>query len=64
MLPTNFRDNWPFNSETKNNFQDGHSGDHLGFPIGKLLAISSPISRLDVSYQVLEATDLFTQGKN
>ena len=41
MLPTKFRVNWPFGSgeEAKNNFQDGCHGGHLGYPIGKILAI-------------------------
>ena len=37
MLPTKFQVNWPFGSgeEAKNRF----SGGHLGFPIGKILAV-------------------------
>ena len=41
MLPTKFRVSWPFGSgeEAKIDFQDGHHGGHLGFPIGMVLAI-------------------------
>ena len=41
MLPSKFGVNWPFISgeEAKNRFQDGHHGNHLGFPIGTILAI-------------------------
>ena len=41
MLPTKFRVSWRFGSgkEAKTDFQDGHHGDHLGFPIGTSLAI-------------------------
>ena len=40
MLPTKFGVNWPFRSgDEVNDFQDGRHGDHLGFPIGMILAI-------------------------
>ena len=41
MLPTKFGVHWPFGSGKKQkiDFQDGSHGDHLGFPIGMILAI-------------------------
>ena len=41
MLPSMFGVNWPLGSEeeAKKKFQDGCHGDHLGFPIGTILAI-------------------------
>ena len=42
MLPIEFQVNWLFGSgkETKKiDFKDGRHGGHLGFPIGKILAI-------------------------
>ena len=41
MLPSKFGVNWPLGSEEKQkiDFQDGCHGDHLGFPIGTILAI-------------------------
>ena len=40
MLPSKFGVNWTFCSgeEAKIDFQDGHHGGHLGFPIGTILA--------------------------
>ena len=45
MLPTKFQVNWPFGSgeeakKKKIDFQDGHCGGHLGFPIRTILASS------------------------
>ena len=39
-FPSKFGVNWPFSSggEVKIDFQDGHHGGHLGFPIGMILA--------------------------
>ena len=40
MLPMKFQDNRPFVSgEEKIDFQDGHDGGHLGFPIKTILVI-------------------------
>ena len=41
MLPTKFKVNKPFDSgeEANIDFQDGHHGRHLGFPMRKILAI-------------------------
>ena len=41
MLPTKFQVKWPFESgkDRKVDFQDGGYGNHLGFPIGTILAI-------------------------
>ena len=41
MLPTKFQVNRPLGSgeEAKIDFQDGHHGSHLGFLIGRILAI-------------------------
>ena len=41
MLPTQSGVNWllGLGEEVKIDFQDGHHGDHLGFPIGMILAI-------------------------
>ena len=44
MLPTKFGVIWSFGSgeeakKKKIDFQDGHHGGHLGFPIGTILAI-------------------------
>ena len=41
MPPTKFQVNWSFLPEKKRkiDFQDGHHGGHLGFPIGMILAI-------------------------
>ena len=41
MLPTKFQINWPFGQEKKRkkDFQNGHHGSHLGFPIRGILAI-------------------------
>ena len=41
MLPSKFGVNWSFGSgvEAIIDFQDGCHGSHLGFPIGKILAI-------------------------
>ena len=42
MLPAKFRANWPFGSRirrVKIDFQDACHGRHLGFPIGRILAI-------------------------
>ena len=41
MLPSKFGVNWPFSSgeEAKIDFQDGHHGGHLRFPIRTILAI-------------------------
>ena len=41
MLPTKFQVNWllGLGEEAKNDFQDGHHGGHLGFPISMVLAI-------------------------
>ena len=42
MLPTKFGVNWPFMKVQKKrlkDFQNGHHGSHLGFPIGTILAI-------------------------
>ena len=40
MLPTKFQVNWHLGlgEEAKKNFQDGHHGGHLGFPISMILA--------------------------
>ena len=40
MLPIKFRVNWPSVQEKKRkiDFQDGHNGSHLRFPIGFILA--------------------------
>ena len=39
MLPTKFQVNWLTGlEEAKNDFQDGHHGSHLGFPISRILA--------------------------
>ena len=39
MCPIKFQVNWPLGSgeEAKIDFQDGHHGGHLGFPIGTIL---------------------------
>ena len=41
MLSIKFRVNWPFSSgeEAQNRFPSKGSGDHLGFPIGTVLAL-------------------------
>ena len=41
MFPTKFQASWPLGSgeEAKIDFQDGHHGGHLGFPIGMILAV-------------------------
>ena len=41
MLPSKFGVNWPFGGEKKRkiDFQDGGHDGHLGFPIGRILAI-------------------------
>ena len=40
MLPTKFQVNWLLGlEEGKKDFQDGHHGGHLGFPISMILAI-------------------------
>ena len=41
MLPTKFQVNWllGLGEEVKKDFQDGHHGGHLGFPISMILAI-------------------------
>ena len=39
MFPTKFGVSWPFSSGDEIDFQDGGHGNHLGFPIGKILAI-------------------------
>ena len=41
MLPTKFRVNWllGLGEEAKKDFQDGHHGGHLGFPISMILVI-------------------------
>ena len=41
MLPTKFQVNWllELGEEGKKDFQDGHHGSHLGFPISTILAI-------------------------
>ena len=41
MLPTKFQVNWllGLGEEAKIDFQDGHHGGHLGFPISMILAI-------------------------
>ena len=40
MLPTKFQVNWHLGlgEEAKKDFQDGHHGGHLGFPISMILA--------------------------
>ena len=43
MLPTKFQVNWLLDlgeEAKKKDFQDGHYGSHLGFPISRILAIS------------------------
>ena len=55
MLPTKFCVNWPFGSEEqKIDFQDGHHGGHLGFPIGMILALFDlqVIQMLPTKFQV------------
>ena len=38
MLPTKFQVNWHLGlGEAKKDFQDGHHGSHLGFPISMIL---------------------------
>ena len=40
MLPTKFQVNWLLGlGEGQKDFQDGHYGSHLGFPISMILAI-------------------------
>ena len=42
MLPTKFQVNWLLGlgeEAKKKDFQDGHHGGHLGFPISMILAI-------------------------
>ena len=44
MLPTKFqikvKKDWPFQqTKRKTDFQDGHDGAHLGFPVGIFLTI-------------------------
>ena len=40
MLPTKFQVNWllGLGEEAKKDFQDGHHGGHLGFPVSMILA--------------------------
>ena len=41
MLPTKFQVNWllGLGEEAKKDFQNGHHGGHLGYPISRILAI-------------------------
>ena len=43
MLPTKFQVNWLLGlreeAKKKKDFQDGHHGGHLGFPISRILAV-------------------------
>ena len=56
MLPAKFRVNWLYSSEEeeknwKIDFQDGHHGGHLRFPIATIFAIFD-LRHLNASYQV------------
>ena len=46
MLPIKFQVNWPSVQEKKKkiDFQDGHHGRHLGFPMGMILATFYQVS--------------------
>ena len=46
------------------NFQDGHIGDHLGFPIGKTFSYFVTYKSLRCFIPSFESTDLFVQDKN
>ena len=52
MLPTKFGVKWllGLGEEAKKDFQDGHHGGHLGFPISRILAIFDLQVTLKASY--------------
>ena len=62
MLPTKFRVNkWSFSSEEVKKKIDFQDGRHLGFPIGRILAIFISTCHPDASYQIFKLTGPLVQ---
>ena len=62
MLPTKFRVKWPFSSgeEAKIDFQDGCHGGHLGFLMGRILAIFDlQVTLMLPTYTVVQSQKAF-----